>query len=127
MIFSCPHYITCHTLFQDAKQALTEVITQKNQYGAYKNKNKPYRDCMDYLNNRDGSNKVIEELIGNVMPIYHYYDGNEKHDLSLGAEIYYKGGYSAKYKNDKLLESYRIAKINNHSFHRFKKRNFIKK
>ena len=44
-----------------------------------------YNDCMAYLNNRDGSNKLYEELINTVMPVYH----REMDDPTFFSTMYY--------------------------------------
>jgi len=44
-----------------------------------------YQECMKYLDNRDGSNQLIEELISQVMPIY----TGELPDITGGAQLFY--------------------------------------
>lgn len=44
-----------------------------------------YQECMKYLDNRDGSNQQIEELISQVLPIY----TGELPDITGGAQLFY--------------------------------------
>ena len=44
-----------------------------------------YLECMKYLDNRDGSNQQIEELISQVLPIY----TGEISDITGGAQLFY--------------------------------------
>ena len=44
-----------------------------------------YQECMKYLDNRDGSNQQIEELISQVLPIY----TGEISDITGGAQLFY--------------------------------------
>ena len=54
-------------MFFGAK-TVTDVMTQRSQYsGLYDNN---YNEAMLYLNNRDGGNKKIEDVISVVLPIY---------------------------------------------------------
>ena len=52
-------------------------------FDAYGNNN--YLACMDYLNNRDGSNSGYEQLISEVIPIYN----GEEVDITGGCQLYY--------------------------------------
>ena len=47
--------------------------------------NAHFQECMDYLNERDGSNLRIEEIISEVMPVY----TGEISDITGGAQIFY--------------------------------------
>lgn len=47
--------------------------------------NAHFKECMDYLNRRDGSNALVEEIISQVLPIYL----GEIPDITGGAQIFY--------------------------------------
>lgn len=64
-------------------ESVEDVIVQKYQYSGYNDHN--YIKAMEYLNNRDGSNKRIEDIINTVMPIYN----GDVADTIDGAQWYY--------------------------------------
>ena len=55
-------------------------ICKETGFDGYGGKN--YQQCMDYLNNRDFSNKVYEQVIWDVMKAYSY-------DITDGCQLYY--------------------------------------
>ena len=66
------------TRFQTAEDVC--AYSGFSAYGSYN-----YQECMKYLENRDGSNLVIEELISQVMPVY----TGELPDITGGAQLFY--------------------------------------
>ena len=74
-------------VFKEVK-SIEDVITQTSrkgikQYAGYKEGT--YIEAMDYLNNRDGSNQHIEDIIKSVIPIY----SGAAEDFIDGAQWYY--------------------------------------
>ncbi|MBP1616058.1 MAG: hypothetical protein H6Q13_3506 [Bacteroidetes bacterium] len=63
---------------------VTKVI-QDTGFDAYTYQNAPYKEAIQYLNNRDGSNQRIEQLIKIVLPVYN----RERMDVTGGAVLYY--------------------------------------
>ena len=82
-------------------------ICANTGFNAFGDKN--YYNCMDYLNNRDGSDSYYEQVIQEVMPIYN----KEVQDITNGAQLYYtpaamdpKGSAPFDWNFDALEEVY---------------------
>jgi len=58
-------------------------ICANTGFDAYEDKN--YAACMNYLNNRDGSNAFYEQVISEVLPIY----TRTAADITGGCQLYY--------------------------------------
>ena len=85
-------YYEPRDVWSEAK-SVTDVLVY-DQYNAVGSPQ--YNTCMDYLNNRDGSNEVYENLISTVIPIYE----GEEEDFTGGAHYIFNIDGSAA-----LLES----------------------
>ena len=59
-------------------------ICQYTGFDGYGNNN--YKKCMEYLNNRDGSNQTYEQIINEILPIYKNPVAN---DITGGCQLYY--------------------------------------
>lgn len=58
--------------------------------------NAHFKECMDYLNRRDGSNALVEEIISQVLPIYL----GEIPDITGGAQIFYTPAAMSPHRTD---------------------------
>ena len=64
---------------------VTDVIAQPWAFTCYTREEPEYVKALNYLINRTGDNKLYEELIQTVMPIYN----KKTYDITGGAQLYY--------------------------------------
>jgi len=97
---------------------VTDIIKYSG-FDAYTKKNDPYRTAVDYLDNRDGSNKKIERLITITTAVYN----RETKDITGGAVLYYSPGLLPKGPKDwnfNLLEEVKVPGTENDDFKFYK-------
>lgn len=100
--------------------SITDVITSPNQFSGYGDHN--YNACMSYLNSRDGSIQVYENLISSV--IFIYFNGS---DIAQGSTLYYsprsmKNGSAPFDWEFSLLDEVFISGIDSYDFKFYKYR-----
>ena len=100
--------------------SIAQIVANKAQFNAYEGT--LYYQCMNYLDNRTGSNALYEELIETVMPYYML----EGEDILDGAVLYYSpksmvpAGATTGWENNSQLEEVFVAGIDSNSFRFYK-------
>ena len=97
-------------------ETITEIITETG-FNGYNSKQ--YKKCMDYLNQRDGSNRLYEEVISAVMPVYFL----DISDTTNYATMYYSprpGRNGPSFSRSPRVEEVMIEGVDSESFRFYK-------